>query len=409
MVYELKYRDADIFLKITIAVVIALVAGFPPIIVYSALGVSMAVVAVFADSVALGAVALVPLGLFSYPHLVPPVFAAAGVIVFAMEKRQGYFIKTSIMAGAIFAGFILFGWVSGGDSNPGLAVTALMSLAAGATVALGDYMPLKGQWRMPAKTVIAALAIYGAWQFRASNIIFAENWLIGLALSGSLAFMALMARRIDLAGAFGGVVAGVVSYVTLGTGGFVILAAFVIFSEIATYVSRNRAEKPFDFKRDEPDGRGLYNVAANMGPAMLFALVALFCDDPFVFTVGFCASLGGALADTVSGELGRVYGGKTVDIHTLAPARPGANGAISMVGVEVGIASALLIGGGAVLLKITSIGGAVAIFAGALAGNLADSFLGSILENKGLLTNSQVNFWAMLSAGLVGAYIALML
>lgn len=103
------------------------------------------------------------------------------------------------------------------------------------------------------------------------------------------------------------------------------------------------------------------------------------------------ASLAAATADTLSSELGMVYGRNSYNILTFKKEPRGLDGVVSLEGTLLGAAGALLIalihaaaaGFGAAILFITLAG---------ILGNLADSLLGASLERKHYIGNDGVNF-----------------
>ncbi len=177
------------------------------------------------------------------------------------------------------------------------------------------------------------------------------------------------------------------------------LAIFIAIAVWATSINN----------RKEQEARGLGNLLANTGPAVGFAIAILFSEDIFILTIGFCACLGAALADTVSSELGTIYGKRPVDIITFEPTEIGENGAITVLGTLFGLTAAMTMGVFAQEMELTSYTGGVAIAIGAFAGCMVDSVLGSVYENANEMTNDGVNAWSNLAGGMTAVYIALFL
>jgi uncharacterized protein (TIGR00297 family) len=157
-------------------------------------------------------------------------------------------------------------------------------------------------------------------------------------------------------------------------------------------------------------GRNAYQIAANLGFAALAGLapvqswlldrlwLAHASLAPTTLLAPVLAALAEAAADTVSSEIGQVWGGKPRMITTLGIAEPGQDGAISFAGTLAGIfAAAIITAAGTVALR-----GDRNLFliscAGAIFGLFFDSLLGATLERRGWLNNDMVNFLSTASA-----------
>jgi uncharacterized protein (TIGR00297 family) len=154
-------------------------------------------------------------------------------------------------------------------------------------------------------------------------------------------------------------------------------------------------------------GRSAAQIAANLGIAALAvcdAVQTAFSNSPALtripdaVLVASLAALAEAAADTVSSEVGQVFGGRPRMITTLGSVDPGTDGAISLAGTLAGVAAAAVIAGlGAYALR-----GNGTLFATSCAGGIFglffDSLLGATLERRGWLNNDAVNFLSTASA-----------
>ncbi len=389
----------------TASVAMALLAPVIGIELFVGLGLLFCVVAIIALGPLRGVAVIAPLFLLKAAiPLVPAAFAAMGVMFLFDEKNSRPLPLLAWLAGAVMAGLSYSGLMASGGGSFGLYWVVIISVVTGlAMVALGGA-PVPGLATPAIRSHATVLLLYGLSQLRWNSFIYGESFFVGVLVCAMLGVAAYKEKKIDKAGAILGVVLGAIIYVSLGIEGFVIMFFFIMLAVVATSISA--------YNHGEPAGygtRGAGNTFANLGPAALFALFSLMASDPFVFNIGFCASLGAALSDTVSSELGRGAREKPVDIRSWERVEAGSNGAISVRGTALGILAALFMGVSAANMELVTIPGALAVIIGALAGNLADSWLGSAFENEGALTNNQVNGWSVFGGGAFAALIGLLL
>jgi len=115
------------------------------------------------------------------------------------------------------------------------------------------------------------------------------------------------------------------------------------------------------------------------------------------------ASLSSATADTLSSELGMIYGRRFYNLLTLKPDERGLDGVISIEGTLLGIAGSAVIAAAFMLTTQCRLKTFLLIILAGTTGNLVDSLLGALLERKGWLTNNTVNFCNTLAAALLAA------
>jgi uncharacterized protein (TIGR00297 family) len=183
------------------------------------------------------------------------------------------------------------------------------------------------------------------------------------------------------------------------------VVAVSLLAFAATRIGRGKKERLGT--AEQRRGRAAAQIAANLGIAALVSSSAAqmwAADNSWfhhgssqLFAAGL-AALAEAAADTVSSELGQVFGGRPRMITTLRPVEPGKDGAVSVAGTLAGILAAGAVAGlGTVALrgdfKLLSASAAGAVF-----GLFFDSLLGATLEARGWLNNDAVNFLSTASA-----------
>lgn len=174
-----------------------------------------------------------------------------------------------------------------------------------------------------------------------------------------------------------------------------------------------RAQKERLGTAEQRKGRSAAQIAANLGMAALLAMEfahswmidsrwfpAAALAPELLFSAAL-AALAEAAADTVSSELGQVFGGRPRMITTLRTVEPGTDGAVSLAGTLAGASAAgivaavgtLALRGNWTMFTVSCVGG---VF-----GLLFDSLLGATLEKRGWLNNDAVNFLSTASAAAV--------
>jgi uncharacterized protein (TIGR00297 family) len=202
-------------------------------------------------------------------------------------------------------------------------------------------------------------------------------------------------------------------------GGLLPLLAVFLLTYAATKIGKSRKEKlgTGESKR----GRNAAQVAANIGASALFASMPISAFSPerillpslqAIVTFAALTALSEAAADTVSSEIGQVFGGEPRLITTMRRVPKGTDGGITVTGTFAGSIAALIVmtvGFWAMRGTDKFLGYWVSICLGTacgIFGLLFDSLLGVTLERKGWLNNDAVNFLSTLSAVIFPAVLA---
>lgn len=248
------------------------------------------------------------------------------------------------------------------------------------------------------------------------------------------AWFSFYTKKLTPSAAVTGFICAMIIYLGAGSTGLILMAVFFISGTVATGWGRKVKTK---LERNSGDGRRKYGqVLANAGGATIMALLILsFPVYKSLFTIMLAATLASATADTLSSELGMLYGRKFYNCITFKKDTRGLDGVISLEGTLIGGAGAVLIAviyvlgylyrsdsfaalksiftwNSSVALKSAvtwnSSAGAsfstiylhllIIVFAGMI-GNFSDSILGATLERRNLLNNDWVNFLSTMIAG----------
>jgi uncharacterized protein (TIGR00297 family) len=198
-------------------------------------------------------------------------------------------------------------------------------------------------------------------------------------------------RKLTVPGATAGGLIGFFVFLGAGWTGLAMLAAFFLLGTLATSWKRQQ-KKTMGLAQEKGGQRKLGQVLANGGLGGLLGLLTLFLpQQTTLLALMMAGSFSSATADTLSSELGSIYGKRFYNILTLKIDRRGLDGVISLEGTLIGVA------GSAVIAAIYCMGVGWTehffwIVIAGTAGNLFDSVLGATLERKQLISNDLVNF-----------------
>ncbi|MGY3090794.1 uncharacterized protein (TIGR00297 family) [Hymenobacter sp. UYAg731] len=213
-------------------------------------------------------------------------------------------------------------------------------------------------------------------------------------------FYSVRAGKLTTAAAATGGALGLLIYLGCGFTGLALLA---LFFGLGTAASGWRVadKRRLGLAEENKGRRTTGQVVANAGVAGLLGLLAwqLPAYAPLAGLM-LAGSFAAATADTLSSELGNVYGRRYYNILTLRPNTRGLNGVVSLEGTALGLA------GTAVLAVAYCLGFGWGpafgwLLVAGTAGNLADSVLGATLERRGFLSNNAVNSLNTLTGALV--------
>ncbi|HTD98354.1 MAG TPA: DUF92 domain-containing protein [Mucilaginibacter sp.] len=211
--------------------------------------------------------------------------------------------------------------------------------------------------------------------------------------------ISIKAGKLTPTGAMTGGAIAILTFTGAGYTGVIMLSAFFIFGTAAT-AWKKKEKQQFKSAADRSSKRNAGQVLANGGVAAIAGLlIYILPARAELLRLMMAASLASAMADTLSSELGMIYGRRFYNVITFKRDKKGLDGVISMEGLLIGIIGSALIA----LIYAFGFGWDVRILfiiiAGTI-GNLSDSVLGALLERKHYIGNDAVNFSNTLVAAL---------
>lgn len=211
------------------------------------------------------------------------------------------------------------------------------------------------------------------------------------------AFFSVITKKLTIPAAATAFCIGCLVLFAAGGKGLLVLCLFFVFSVLATSHKKGYKAKLQGLEMHE-ETRSAEQVLANGGVAGLLALLCLIdIDHADLYQVMIAGSVASALADTLSSELGTLYGNRFYNILTFKRGIRGMDGVISIEGTVIGMVGAVFIAFAFAGVSKT----ALFISIAGILGNLLDSILGASLERRRYLGNNGVNFLNTLFAALV--------
>ena len=213
-------------------------------------------------------------------------------------------------------------------------------------------------------------------------------------------FFSIWFKKLTVTGSITGGIIGSLLYLGGNWAGFLLMASFFSLGTAATSWRRNQKERS-GIAEGRKGKRTASQVLANGGAGAVLGLLAwALPQHEDVFQLMMACAFSSATADTLSSELGNVYGRRFYNVLSFKKDQRGLDGVISLEGTCFGIA------GSVVIALVYSFGygwsrNFIWIILAGTVGNAADSFLGALFERRSLLHNDLVNFFNTLVGALV--------
>ena len=239
--------------------------------------------------------------------------------------------------------------------------------------------------------LIAGLFLYATTIINWEHLNNAHSIIAALIVNVSFGLLAYYLKTVSKSGLIGGVVVGTIIYLCLGIGGFLIL--FTFFA-LGSWSSKHKYKwkASHGVAQENRGKRSVKHAVAKGGVGLVMAIMALLTDIPEIFKIAFVAAFATATFDTISSELGQIYGKRPVLITTMKSALVGTDGAISVEGTILGVLSAALIGAEAYALHLINLPSIIIVVAAAFVGTTVESVLGATIERRKWVSNEVINF-----------------
>ncbi|MEO5999588.1 MAG: DUF92 domain-containing protein [Chitinophagaceae bacterium] len=219
-------------------------------------------------------------------------------------------------------------------------------------------------------------------------------------------FVTVRTGKLTLTAALTGGFIGIFIFKGADFTGIAMMAIFFILGTLAT-AWKAATKAGLGVAEDNSERRTAGQVLANAGVAgIVGAYIWFLPEQPLIPRLMMAASFSAATADTLSSELGNVYGSRYYNIISLKKDQRGLNGVISVEGTLFGIVGSIIIAAVYSIGFGWNINFLWIVIAGTI-GNLADSILGATLERKRYLNNNAVNFLNTLIGAVAAAMLGL--
>jgi uncharacterized protein (TIGR00297 family) len=223
---------------------------------------------------------------------------------------------------------------------------------------------------------------------------------IGVLVNIIASILSMIAGLVNLTGAVFGSIIGITIYTFLGWKGFMCMLVFFVIGSVASKHKYSYKAK-IGVAESKKGRRSHRNAIANCSLGAILAFLCWGYNFPPALILAFIGSFAAALSDTTSSELGQVYGKNPRMITTWKPARVGMDGAVTVAGTVLGIVCGTLLGAVAFACGLfTNPVYILYVMAAAALGTTVDSFLGATLEQRGNLSNEEVNFLCTVTGAL---------
>ena len=337
--------------------------------------------------------------------------AATLVNVLVSRDKAIFWIVTLLILGTLF-GFIFGGWsmVNMGMGTDRLDLMLFLAVIGTVTGALLYTIVDEESIAIP---LGAGMAMWLFSSFTYARIPTAAEIAIATTFPLIIGIVSYKLNAADLSGALAGVLSGLLMILFGGIGWFALLLVFFFLGTFFTkYKYKYKVE--IGAAQTNKGSRGYRNVFGNCliplvfvvayGAIGSFSLPFIGAVDRNIFVMGYLGAMATATADTLASEIGSTYSGQPRMITTLKKVKSGTDGAVSSLGELAALAGSVAIAIVAIVMGVAGpdikVAFLLAVLGGVLGTNI-DSVLGATFQQKKLLTNEGVNFYATMLGGVI--------
>jgi len=224
--------------------------------------------------------------------------------------------------------------------------------------------------------------------------MFQSDFVIIFLLLAAGAIVSYVKAKLTAIGAVAGFMVSIIIFTGTKLTGLSLMAIFFLLANFATAFNKKKKQL-LQLEEANAGRRNASQVLANAGVAAFVALIAIvsemFHQSVPVALLLVAAAFSSATADTLSSEMGNIYGRNFYNILTFKKDTRGLDGVISLEGSLCGLLGSIIIAGVYFAASLNTTHAVIIVIAGTI-GNLADSVIGASLERKQLMGNNMVNF-----------------
>ncbi|RRJ28167.1 DUF92 domain-containing protein [Halocatena pleomorpha] len=318
----------------------------------------------------------------------------------ARQSMTDPFVLTTVFAGAAFCMGIIGQVLTMSILGTSLSLSLVVFLGASGSLLAALLRSMLFDRDDPIVLLSVAFAL---WLFADLPISLDRIHVVGgLCLSLVFGYLSYALETASVTGMLSGVLLALLTVALGDYGWFAVLISFFVVGGLSTKF-RYESKRHRGLAQENEGARGSGNVLANSAVALIAVIGAAAHTTlgipESVFLFAFTGAIAAAMSDTLSSEIGGLFGPPRL-ITTMRPVKPGTDGGVTWQGFAAGVGGAAIVATiTVVFFDITAPGAGVVVLAGVV-GMTVDSLLGATVEGP-LLDNMAVNFLATLSAALV--------